>query len=139
MKKQMFLLSVSLILVLLSGCAKPNQVTTVKSPTAGLFYTVELFKNAGPTSDFTRVYAHLERDGKAKKMLVLDGENLAVGKITWNDPHDATLCLESGITDTFHNEVTLIVGDTPEDSETIRNHIDEHCNAGPATAAPTGS
>lgn len=137
MRKHRFFSSTSLIFVLLSGCSKPNQVTTVNSPTAGLFYTVETFKNAGPTSDFTRVYAHFERSGKAKKMLVLDGENLTLAKIVWNDPHDATFCLAGGITDTYHNEVTLIVGDTPEDSETVYNHIDEHCAGAPTNATPT--
>ena len=99
-----------------------------KSPIEGLFYTVEVFKAGGPTSDTTRVYAHLERSGKAKKMLVLDGGNLTVAKIIWNNSHDVTLCLTGGITDTYHNEVTLIVGDAPNDSETIYNHLQEHCN-----------
>jgi hypothetical protein len=137
MKRILLLSALCLIACLTSGCSKPDQVTTIKSPIQGLFYTVEIFKTAGPTSDFTRVYAHLERAGKVKKMLVLDGENLIVGKIIWNNPHDATLCMGGGITDTFHNEVTLIVGDTPDASETIYNHLDERCNAGATTAAAT--
>ena len=124
---------------LISGCSKPDQVTTVTSPMQGVFYTVELFKTAGPTSDFTRVYAHFERAGKAEKMLVLDGENLTVTKIIWNNPHDATLCLDGGITNTFRSEVTLIVGDAPDASETIYNHLGEHCGSVSATAAPTGN
>jgi hypothetical protein len=113
------------IVSLLSGCSKPDSVTTIKSPIEGMFYTVEISKAGGPTSDTTRVYAHLERNGKAKKILVLDGENVKVARIIWNNPHDATLCLDGGITDTFRNEVTLIVGDAPNDSETIHNHLQE--------------
>jgi hypothetical protein len=35
--------------------------------------------------------------------------------------------LDGGITDRFSNQVTLIVGDTPDDSVTIHNHLDELC------------
>lgn len=124
-----------LIVSLTSGCSKPDHVTTIKSPTEGVFYTVETFKAGGPTSDTTRVIAHLERNGKAKKILVLDGENLTVAKVIWNSPHDVTLCLQGGITNTFRNEVTLIVGDTPNGSETIYNHLGEHCGGDPTKAA----
>jgi hypothetical protein len=127
MKRYCFL---TIVLVsFISGCAKPDRVITIKSPTDGVFYTVETFKAGGPTSDTTRVYAHLERNGKAKRLLVLDGGNLTVKKIIWNDPHNATLCLDGGITETFRNHVTLIVGDAPDDSETINNSLLEHCNA----------
>ena len=99
---------------------------------------METFKAGGPTSDTTRVYAHFERNGKAKKLLVLDGENLTVAKITWSNPHDAILCLDGGITDTFRNQVTLIVGDAPDDSETINNHLREHCDS-TSTITPSAS
>jgi hypothetical protein len=79
-------------------------------------------------SDFSWVCAHLERNGKTKKMLVLDGEYLQNVKIVWTSPQDVTLCLHGGITDTFRNEVTLMVGDTPETSETIHNHLQKHCD-----------
>jgi hypothetical protein len=137
MKKSSLLMSLYLMVNLASGCATPDHITTTKSPIEGLFYTVEVFKADGPTSDWTRVYAHLDRNGKAKKMLVLDGGNLIVAKIIWNSPHDVTLCLAGGVTDTFRNEVTLIVGDGPDDSETIYNHLQEHCNT-PPTASPIG-
>ena len=96
---------------------------------------METFNGSGPSSDTTRVFAHLERNGKAKKMLVLEGENLTVAKIIWTGPHDSTLCLDGGITGTFRSEVTLIVGDAPDASETMHNRLDEHCNVVPTTAA----
>ena len=129
MKKYSLIISLFLMVSFVSGCLKPDYVTMTKSPIEGVFYTVEVFKTGGPTSDTTRVYAHLERKGKAKKLLVLEGGNLTVAKIIWNNPHDVTLCLDGGITDTFRNEVTLIVGDGPDDSETIYNHLQEHCSA----------
>jgi hypothetical protein len=129
MKKYFLLISLYLVVNLVSGCAKPDHIMTTNSPIKGVFYTVEVFKADGPTSDTTRVYAHLERNGKTKKMLVLDGGNLTVARIIWNNPHDATLCLGGGITETFRNQVTLIVGDAPDDSETINNHLREHCDA----------
>ena len=135
MKRLFLLATMCLAVVMVSGCSKPDGVTTVNSPTKGFFYTVETFKAGGPTSDTTRVYAHLERNGKDKKLLVLDGENLTVAKIIWNNPHDATFCLDGGITNTFRNEVTLIVSDTPADSETIYNHLREHCQSTSTTSS----
>jgi hypothetical protein len=124
--KKLFVWLAILQIGFITGCAKPNAVATFRSPTDGLFYTVETYYGSGPASDTNRVYAHLERNGKAKKILVLEGENLTVTKITWNSSHDATLCLDGGITGTFRSEVTLISGNA---SETIQNHLQEHCNA----------
>jgi hypothetical protein len=58
---------------------------------------------------------------RRSKTAVLSGENVTVAKVIWNNPHDATLCLDDGITDAFRNEVTLIVGYGSDDSETIDN------------------
>jgi hypothetical protein len=81
-----------------------------------------------------RVYAHLEHNGKSKKVLVLSSTNITVSKIVWTAPHEDTICLGGGITDTFRNEVTLTVGGA---SESIRSHLDEHCSDVP-TVAPNG-
>ena len=98
-----------------------------------MFYTVETFYGHGAAdSDFTWVYAHLERNGTSKKILVLSGTNMTVSKIVWTAPHENTICLGGGITDTFRNEVTLIAGDV---SETIRSHLREHCDDVPTTAS----
>jgi hypothetical protein len=102
------------------GCGRPNSVTTFKSPTQGVFFTLETYYGHGPVfSDIAKVYAHFERQGRAKKMVVLDGENLTVAKIIWKGPHEDTPCLDGGITNTFRNRVTLILGDSLDDSETI--------------------
>jgi hypothetical protein len=122
-KKGGLLTTTCLTASLISGCTKPDSVAIIKAPVEGVFYTVEVFKTAGPTADTTRVYAHLERNGKARKILVLDGENVTVGKIIWNNPRQATICLDGGITDVFRNEVTLIVGDSVGDSETIHHQL----------------
>jgi hypothetical protein len=86
-----------LLFSFISGCAKPDHVTTIKSPTEGVFYTVETFNGHGAAdSDFTRVYAHLERNGKSDKKLVVDGGYLEISKIIWTGPHDVTLCKQAG-------------------------------------------
>jgi hypothetical protein len=128
-KEHLFLVAILGSVLLVSGCAKPNSVETFKSPVNGVFYTVETFHGVGLASDYIRVYAHLERNGASKKILVLDGDNLTIAKIIWNNPHESTFCLQGGITSTFRNEVTLIVGDSPEASETIYSHLQEHCDA----------
>ena len=106
-----------LLSMVVSGCARPDKVTTFESPTAGVFFTVEK-NNGGPGplgSDVTKVYAHLERHGKSTRILVLEGDSLSVSKVIWNTPHDDSICLDGGISDTFHNQVTLILGDRQED------------------------
>lgn len=114
-----------LLLTLLLACAKPDQVTTIKSPTEGVFYTVETFYGHGAIdTDVTRVYAHLERNGKSDKKLVLAGQYLEISKISWAGMHDATLCLQGGFTNSFHNEVTLSID---RDSEEIHNYLREDC------------
>ncbi len=80
---------------------------------------METFNGHGAAdSDFTRVYAHLERNGKSDRKLVVDGGYLEISKITWTGPHDVTLCKQAGTTNSFRSDVTLISGDT---AETIHN------------------
>jgi hypothetical protein len=110
------------------GCARPNEVKVFKSPTDGVFLSVETWYGHGPLSpDITKVYAHFERNGKEKKIVVLAGEELTLRGVSWSGPHDVTLCLGTGYTDTYRNEVTLNVGDSPDDSQTIYTHLEEHC------------
>ena len=118
-----------LLSIVVPGCSRPAKVNTFKSPTPDVFFTVETYDGGpGPLgSDVTKVYAHFERHRKSTRMLVLEGDSLTVSKIIWNTPNADTICLDGGTTDMFHNQVTLILGDSQEDSETIRNHLDEHC------------
>lgn len=114
--------------VLSSGCAKPYRAITSKSPVEGVFLTTETYRGYGPTSpEVTQVYAHFERHGRAKRILVLDGADLTIGRIVWNGPGSVTLCLDGGYTSTFRNEVTLILGDTPDEARTIRFRLDDSC------------
>jgi hypothetical protein len=135
MRKLSFCAISLLLTVFIGGCAKPDRITTINSPFDGVFYTIEAFKGHGAAdSDFTRVYAHLQRDGKTDKQLVLDGTYLELYKVVWNGPSDVTLCMKSGgVTNSFRNEVTLLAG---ENSETIRNHLRESCDFD-AAPAPT--
>ena len=119
MRKMFLSPAIFLILNLMLGCRKPDFVTISKSPAEGVFYTVEVSNGVGLASDTTRVYAHLERHGKSRKTLVLEGDDLTVGKIIWNNPHDATFCLDGGFTNIFLNQVTLNVGNGTDDAETI--------------------
>ena len=120
-------------LVLLAGCSRPDKVVMSKSPTEGLFYTVEEYYAGGPVSDTDRVIAHFERNGKSSKMLVLEGGDLTVKDLRWNSPKDVTLCIHDGFTETFRNQVTLFAGGV---SVTVRNHLDEHCGEVGNSALP---
>jgi hypothetical protein len=125
MKRYRFPAVLSLLIAFVLGCARPDEVVTIKSPTDGVFYTIETSHAAGPVSDTTRVYAHFERNGKARKILALAGENLTVERIIWINPHEGTFCIQGGITDTFRNQVTLILNDKID--ETMHHHLQEGC------------
>ncbi len=120
-----------LVIVSLSGCARPDKVSTFKSPVDGLFYTVEEYHAASPVSDTDRVYANLDRNGKSSRALVLEGGDMTVTTVHWDTTSDVTLCIDGGITNTFRNQVTLFVGDK---SVTVHNRLEEHCalNSQPA-------
>ncbi|HEV3481171.1 MAG TPA: hypothetical protein VGR97_02465 [Candidatus Acidoferrales bacterium] len=119
------LLALTIQVFLISGCAKPDRVDRTNSPMAGLFITVETHYGRGaPAADFTRIYAHLEADGKADKELMLDGEYLQGTKLIWLDPHEVTLCVPEGYTESFRNYVTLHAGGV---TQTVHAHIQEHC------------
>jgi hypothetical protein len=136
MKKRIYrFLAMFLQVGFLLGCAKPDHITTLKSPSSEFFYTVETYEGHGPlSSDLTRVYAHLERNGKDDKQLVLDGDYLADTRAIWLGPNEATLCI-SGFTHTFRNRVTLHVDDST--SNTIRTHLQENgCGTEDRTASP---
>ena len=121
-----FLLSITVGCSSASKPSKPDEITTIKSPIDGVFYTVEnSYGQSAIDSDFTRVFAHLERNGKSVKVLVLSGAYLKVSKIVWDNQHENTICLGGGFTETFHNEITLIAGGA---SETIHSHLQENCS-----------
>jgi hypothetical protein len=117
------------------GCskAKPDNIVRYNSPDPGVYYTVETYHGrAVMDSDFGWVYAHIERNGKTNRALVLDGEYLKVTNIIWTDSHENIICLDGGITNIYHNEVTLSLDGK---SETIYSHLQEHCKT-PPTASP---
>ena len=135
MKSYAVMLLFCLATCLVLACSKPDHVAVFNSPFNEVFYTVETFNGSGPVDpDFTRVYAHLKRDGKSDKKLVMDGGYLDISKIGWTGPDDVSLCMKSGVTNSFHSEVTLVIDDK---SETIRNHLQENCTA-TSTFAPPG-
>lgn len=132
MRRYGLFVTLFLMTLLVSACTPLSKVETFRSPTASVFFTVETYDGGpGPLgSDIVKVYAHFERHGKTERASVIEGDSLTVSNIIWNTPQDATICLNSGITDSFHNQVTLILGDSQEDSVTIHNHLDEHCPRG---------
>ena len=109
----------------LSGCSKPDHIAEVNLPVQGLSLLIERYNGDGPaSSDFTRVYARLERNGKIDKKLIIDGEYLTISKVSWSDPGTLSLCTSNGITNTFHNEVVLRSNGSSEKVHTV---FREHC------------
>jgi len=120
-------------LVILVSCSSsnPDQVVILKSPIEGVFYTVETHHGQGVLDDdYTRVYLHLERSGKSVKELILSGEYVNVSKIEWANSTQNTIFFDSGITDTFRNEVTLSIGGV---SQAFHAYLQET----PSTFKPT--
>jgi hypothetical protein len=125
MKNKPILLGLIVLLIeTISGCHKPDTVTTIKTSDKELSFTVETDVGRGAiSSDYTDVYAVVVRGAKADKKQILGGENLKIAKIVLLDPDNATVCLTDGITVHFRNYVTLSVGDGA--SRTIRTHLQE--------------
>ena len=124
-KKNVRLICLLSVLGIISGCAKPDSVETINSPTEGVFYTLEHFNGRGPgDSNSTRVYAHFRYEGASDKELVLDGTNLAISQITWDGPHDVTICVQRGATNTFRSEVNLTIG---RNWKSVHNHLRDNC------------
>jgi hypothetical protein len=108
MNRSRLLLYFLLQMIFTVGCTKPSKIVRIDSPTPGLFYTVETYDGRGPlASDFTRVYANLERGGRKETELVLDGEYLQVEDAVWTSPTDVVLRI-SGNTNSYHNFVVLV-------------------------------
>jgi len=131
--RNLYRLLVLLIAVgIFAGCAliaHSDSVQRFDSPVAGLFFTVETWYGHGAISpDFTRVYAHLEANGKTDRELVLDGEYLEETKVIWLSPSEVTLCVETtykeGYTDHFRSYVTLSAGGV---AKTIHSHYQGRC------------
>jgi hypothetical protein len=118
------------------GCSRPDKITTVASPRPALFYTVETTSGDGPmSSGSTDVYANLRDGSKTRRVLVLRGLYLQISSIKWNSPDDVTMCLAGGITSVFRNQITLNGENT---YVTVHNHIDERCNSTSTISSNTG-
>lgn len=101
--------------------ARPDTVTIINSPVAGVFYTVETTYGHGAVSnDYTNVYAHFRHGNKSDKKLVLAGDYIDFSKISWMDSHNIVFCLSTGLTNTYYNEVTLSADGA---FTTIHNHL----------------
>lgn len=109
----------------LSGCrAMPDHIVTAPSPNPNVFYTVETHDGHGPlSSDTTDIYAHLNAGNDSDRKLVLHGLYLNT-TVTWMDSNNVSLCVISGLTSQYYNEVTLNAGQT---YRTIHNHLKEKC------------
>jgi hypothetical protein len=116
-------ISAVLAILFVTGC-KADKIVTIKSPAAEIFFTLETdFGHGAVSSDYTRVYAHLERNGKKDKIDVLDGDDLEIKKIVWLNPNEVTICLQGGFTTIFRNHVTLHVDNSLSNS--LRTHLQE--------------
>jgi hypothetical protein len=113
---------------LIAGCSKPDSAKIFRSPDSPVYFSVETYYGGGAaSSDNTRVYAILEKNGKVDKKLVLEGEYLVISKTIWSGPAAVIFCMDNGgTTNTFRNEFTLSVDD--ESSFSIRAYLQENCS-----------
>ena len=108
--------SALLLLATFIACSRHTQIAMIKSPVAGVFYTVETYEGQGAIdNDYTRVYLHMERSGQSDKALVLSGTYVTVTKIEWINSVENVIFMENGgFTSTFQNQVTLRAGGVTE-------------------------
>jgi len=96
-----------------------------KSPEANLYLTVETNHGSGAiSSDFTRLYAHLDTDSDTARELVVDGDDLEIAKVIWREHDDVVVCIAGGFTNTFHNEVAL---GGPNNHRTLHIALAKNC------------
>ena len=114
------------MLVCVACSGAPREITTIKSPTDGVYYTVETWTGEGAiVNNWTEVNAHLKRGGRSDKKLVLEVSNADDTKIVWINSYEARICIPAGgVTATFRNQVTLADGDA---SVTLHNQLREDC------------
>jgi hypothetical protein len=125
MTRHLTVLVICFLACLVVGCARPNKVDRIPSPEVGLYLTVETFNGDVPvSSDFTRIYAHLERNGQSDKKLLLGGEYLSFSQISWTGSQAVSLCLTGGVTVQYFNEVTLSVDGG---SVKVHTYLSESC------------
>jgi hypothetical protein len=105
--------------------AKPARIFKFAGPSSEVFYTVEVWEDNGAiSSDFTKVFAHLEHNGNSDKVLFLDGAYLAVAAVRWNGRNEATICLSEGSVNSFRQDISLRAGG---ETYEIRNHVHQNC------------
>jgi hypothetical protein len=119
-----------LLLILLVGCrANPTRILTFPSPSPEVTYTVEAWEDKGAiSSDFTRVFANFDHDGKHDRIMFLDGAYLKISGVRWNGRNEATICIAEGRVNSFQEDISLSAGGA---IYKIRNRIDENCHADP--------
>lgn len=109
------------------GCAKPDKIVKIDSPTEGLYLTLETFggKDGPLSSDGTWVYVHLDRNGKSDRKAVLYGNYLSFAQAKWISPTSASLCLnKGGLISEYHNEANLSIDGV---SAKVHVYLSEQC------------
>jgi len=102
--------AISLLVLVACSEPAPSEVKRLDSPVVGMFYTVETYFGQGAIdNDYTKVYLHLERQGKSVQRLVLSGTYVTVSRIDWSSPSENTIVFTGGYTDTFSNWATLSI------------------------------
>ena len=109
------------------GCGvKPTKIFIFKETSNEVFYSVEVWEESGAiSSDFTRVFANVNTDGKIDKQLVLDGPYLLVKRIKWDGKRGNVLCLSEGRVNSFRKEVTL---NADGKAYVVRTFLDYNCS-----------
>lgn len=108
------------------GCrSRPTRVVRFNGPSPNLFYTVEAWEQGGAiSSDFTRVFAHFEQNGKSDRVMFLDGAYLQLSSVRWTGANEATICIAEGRVNSFKETVTLKADGV---SHAVRNLLDPKC------------
>lgn len=129
-----------LYVLLFLGCKmKPTKVTRFPGPSSAVFYTVEVWQDSGAvSSDFTRVFAHFDYNGKSDKVMFLDGPYLTLSSVRWNGKNEAIICISEGRVNSYMENVSLHAGGATYE---VKNHLDPGCHpeqAGDRDELPAG-
>jgi hypothetical protein len=109
MRAKLKLGAIAVLALLLTGCAKPTTVKTLKTPLPGLTLTFEMWENGSLASDRTKLVAHFMHGGKEYTGVIFDGSYVVISQYRWVNPPRLILCYKSGHVVDFTNEIRFWV------------------------------
>jgi hypothetical protein len=106
-------LTALLATLFVAACSKTStEVTELSVPDSSLKLTFSAGRGGGPlVADSSELTMSLHKGKESDSEVVLSGIYITLKRVTWDNPHNATICIDGGYTSTFRNNITLNAND----------------------------